>query len=73
MLIWASPVALEVKNLLGNAEDVSDASSIPGSGRFPVGGHGNPLQCSCLENPIDGEAQQATVHGFTQSNANEAT
>ena len=73
MLIWASSVALEVKNLPGNAEYISDASSIPGSGRFPVGGHGNPLQYSCLENPIDGGAQQATVHGLTQSNANEAT
>ena len=36
-----------------NAEDVRDAGSIPGSGRSPGGGHGNPLQYSCLENPID--------------------
>ena len=46
----ASQVALVVKNLLANARDMS---SIPGLGRFPAGGHGNPLQCSCLENPMD--------------------
>ena len=40
------------KNLCANAGDVRDAGSIPGSGRFPAGGHGNPLQYSCLENPI---------------------
>ena len=42
-------------------------SSIPGSGRSPGGGHGNPLQYSCLENPMDRGAWQATVHGVTQS------
>ena len=36
-----------------NAEDIRDAGLIPGSGRFPEGGNGNPLQYSCLENPID--------------------
>ena len=40
-----------VKNLLVNAEDIRDVDSIPGSGRSPGGGHGNPLQYSCLENP----------------------
>ena len=49
----ASQIALVVKNLLANAGDVSDASSIPGSGRSPEGEYGNPLQCSCLENPMD--------------------
>ena len=49
---WASQVTLVVKNLPANAGDVSDAGSTPGSGRFPGGGHGNPLQYSCLENPI---------------------
>ena len=39
----------------------------PGSGRSPGGGHGNPLQCSCLENPMDGGTWQATVHGVTKS------
>ena len=42
-----------VKKMPANAEDVRDAGSIPGSGRSPGGGHGNPLQYSCLENPID--------------------
>ena len=40
---------------------------IPGSGRSPGGGHGNPLQYSCLENPMDGEAWWAAVHGVTKS------
>ena len=40
--------------------------SIPGSGRSPGGGHGNPLQCSYLENPMDRGAWQATVHGVTK-------
>ena len=42
-----------VKNLSANAGDIRDSNSIPGSGRFPGGGHGNPLQYSCLGNPID--------------------
>ena len=54
MLIWASQEALVVKNLPGNAEDVRDTSSIPGSGRSPGRGQGNPLQYSCLENLMDG-------------------
>ena len=41
--------------------------SIPGSGRSPRGGHGNLLQYSCLENPMDRGAWQATVHGVTKS------
>ena len=53
---------LMVKNLLTSAGDVSDACSIPGSERFPGGGHGNPLQYSCLENPMDRGVWQATVH-----------
>ena len=51
--LWASQVALAVKNLSANARDVRDTSLIPGSGRSPGGGHGNPLQYSCLENPMD--------------------
>ena len=49
-----------VKNPLANARD---AGSIPGSGRSPGGGHGNPLQYSCLENSMDRGAWQASVHG----------
>ena len=58
----ASQVALVVKNLPANAGDIRDVGSIPGLGRFLGGGHGNPLQYSCLENPIDREAWWATVH-----------
>ena len=46
-------------------------ASIRGSGRSPGGGHGNPLQYSCLENPIDREAWWATVHGVTELNTTE--
>ena len=45
-----------VKNPLANAGDTRDAGSIAGSGRSPGGGHGNPFQYSCLENPMDREA-----------------
>ena len=56
-----------VKNLLANAGDMRDVDSIPGLGRSPGEGNGNPLQYSCLENPMDGEACQATVHRATKS------
>ena len=54
---------------LANARDTRDTSSIPGSerGRSPGEGHGNPLQYSCLENPIDRGAWWATVHFVAQS------
>ena len=62
-------MALVVKNLPANANagDVRDTGSIPGSGRSYGGGHGNPLQYSCLENPVDRGAWQATVHGVVKS------
>ena len=63
----ASQVALAVKNPPAGAGDLGGVGSIPGSGRCPGVGHGNPLQDSCLENPMDREAWQATVHGVTQS------
>ena len=63
----AYQVMLEVKNPLANAGDIRDAGSIPGSGRSPGGGHGNPLQCSYLENPMDRGAWQATVYRVTAS------
>ena len=47
--IWASQVAIVVKNLSANAGDVRDVGSIPGLGRSHGGGHGNPFQYSCLE------------------------
>ena len=49
----ASQALLVVKNPPANAGDARDVGLIPGSGRFPGGGHGNPLQYSCLENPMD--------------------
>ena len=55
-----------VKNLSANAGDAGDSGSVPGSGRSPGGGHGNLLQCSCLENPRDKGARQATVHGVAR-------
>ena len=62
----ASHVVLVVKNLPANAE-VRDPASIPGSGRSPGGGHGDPLHYSCLENPTDRGAGWATVLGITKS------
>ena len=58
---WASQVVLVVKNPPVIAGDIRDAGSSPGSGRSPGGGHGNPLQYSCLGNPLDGGAWRATV------------
>ena len=49
------------------ASNVGDLGLIPGSGRYPEEGDGNPLQYSCLENPMDGGAWQATYHGVTKS------
>ena len=71
--IWASQVALVVKNPPANAGDVRDLGSIPGLGRPPGGGHGNPLQYSCLENP-HGQRSLAgySPWGHRQSNATEA-
>ena len=59
-------MALVVKNLPSNARDTGDAGSIPGSGKCPGGGHGNPLQYSYLENPMDRGTWKATVHGVTK-------
>ena len=56
-----------VKNLPANEGDAGDVGSIPGSGRSPGGGNGNPLQNFCLENPMDRGAWQATVHVVTKS------
>ena len=67
IVLWASQVALVAKNLPANAGDVRDLGSIPGLGKSPGGGHGNPLQYSCLENPMDRGAWLATVHGVANS------
>ena len=63
----ASQVVLVVKNLPTNTGDVRDAGSIPGQGRSLGGGHGNLLQDSCLENPMDRGPWQTTVHRVPQS------
>ena len=60
-------VAQLVKKLPANAGDTRDMSSIPGSGRSPGGGHGNPLQYFCLENSMDRGAWWVTVHGVKNS------
>ena len=60
-----------IKNLPANAGDAGGVVSIPGLGRSPGGEHGNPLQYSCLENPMDGEAWRATVHEVTESDMTE--
>ena len=56
-----------VENLPANAGDAGDGGSIPRSGRSPGEGNGNPLQCSCLENPVDRGACRATVCGVTET------
>ena len=65
--LGASQLALVVKNLLANAGDLRDLGSVPGLGRSPGRGHGNPLQYACPENPMDKGAWRATVHGVTKS------
>ena len=67
MCTWASKVALVVKNPPADAGDLRDQGSVPGLGRSSGGGHGNPLQYSCLENPMDRGAWWATVHAVTKS------
>ena len=61
-----SQVVLVVKNLPANAGDIRDMGSVPESGRSPGGGNANPLQYSCLGNPMDRGALQATVHGVAK-------
>ena len=60
-------MALVVKNLPASAGGIRDVGSIPGSRRSPGGGHGDPFQYSCLENPMDRGVLWATVHGLTKS------
>ena len=60
-------MVLVVKSLPASAGDVRDAGLIPGSGRSPREGLGNPLQCSCLENPMERGAWWAIVHGAAKN------
>ena len=66
---------MKVSKLSGkeSAWNAGDLGLIPGLGRSPGGGHGNPLQYSCLENPMDRGAWQAAVHGVTESGTTEMT
>ena len=64
--MWASQGPLVVKNPPSNVGDIRDAGSIPGSGRSPGGGHSNPVQYSCLENPLVRGCWHATVHSVTK-------
>ena len=67
LIHWASQVALMVKNPPVNAGNIRDVGLIPGLGRSPGGGHSNPLQYSCPENPMNREAWWATVHRVAKS------
>ena len=72
--IQVEPGGSVVQNLPAKAEDAGDAGSISGAGRSPGGGNDNPLQCSCLENPMDRGAWWAAVYGgLTESDMTEAT
>ena len=72
LLLQASQMALVIKNPLVNAGDIRDTGLIPGLGRSPGDGNGNPLQSSCLENPMDRGAWRATVRGVaTESDTTE--
>ena len=64
---WAFQVVLVVKNSPANAGDIRDTGSVPGLGRSHEGGHGNPLQYSCLENPMNRGAWWPAVHEVAKS------
>ena len=66
LLLQASQMVLVVKNPLANAGDIKDTGLIPGLGRSPGEGNGNPLQSSCQENPMDRGAWRATVCGVAE-------
>ena len=70
---WGFPGGSVVRNSPANTGDIRDVNSIPGSGRSPGRGHGNPLQYSCLENPLDRGAWWAPIHGVTESYTTVAT
>ena len=67
MIWWGCQVAWVVKNSPANAGDIRDVGSTPGLGRSSGGGHGSPLQYSCLENPMDRGTWRATVHGVAKN------
>ena len=67
------PGGAVVKNLPANSGDAGDMGLISRLGKSPGGGHGNPLEYSCLENPIDRGAWRATVHGVAKSQTQNTT
>ena len=69
----AYQVVIVVKKPPADAGDIRDTGSIPGSGRSPRVGNGNPLQYSYLENPMDRGARCATIHRVAESDVTEAT
>ena len=73
MFYRASQVVLVIKNLPASAGDIRYLGLIPGLGKSPGGGQGNSFQYSCLDNPTDRRAWQATVHTVTESDMTEVT
>ena len=67
LIIRGFQVVLVVRRPPANVRDTGDVGLIPGSGRSPRGGHGNPLQASCLKNPVDRGAWHTTVHSIAKS------
>ena len=66
MKLYGFPRGTGGKKSTYNAGDLRDTGSMPGSGRSPGGGNGNPLQHSCLKNPMDRGVWRATVHGASK-------
>ena len=69
----ASQVALVVKNVSASERGIRDMGSVPGLARYPGEGHGNPLQYSCLENPMDSNLAAYSPWGRTESDTTEVT
>ena len=72
-IYWVSQVVPVVKNLPANGGDLRDVGSILGSGRSPGGEHRNPLQYSCLENPMDIGARRVVAHSVAESDTAEVS
>ena len=70
-ILGFSDGSVDKKKSACNAGDTEDSGSIPGLGRSPGGGHGNPLQYSCLENPMERGARWAIIHGVSESDSTE--
>ena len=76
LILWGAPIlfsGLSGEEFTCDAEDTGDEGSIPGSGRSPGGGHGNPLQYSCLENPMDKEPGGYSPQDCKDSDKTEVT